>query len=127
MDFNWRYIAYIVMALFGVRLLISAGSSIIPVIKQSFMENDVMKEGVGVNADIVARSQTDKFDANLPVYRLTFKFSIPEGRQIESSLNLPLNAEEVMRYAPGNGISLKYDPKDPKRIALYDKPLILGD
>lgn len=127
MDFSWRYVIYIIVVLLGIRLIIGAYSSIMPAIKQSFMEVDVLKKGIGVNADIVSRSRTDKFDANLPVYKLTFKFVTQEGKIVESSLNIPLDAEEVIRYTPGNGTTLKYDPKDPKRIALYDKPLTLGD
>ena len=88
-----------------------------------------MKKGIGVNADIIARSCTGQFDANIPVYRLTFKFRTQEGVEVHSSLDRALDAEGGMRYTPGNGATLKYDPKNPKRIALddNDRPLILGD
>jgi hypothetical protein len=38
-----------------------------------------------------------------------------------------MNFEERERFKAGNGTTIKYDPKDPKRIALYDRPLILGE
>ncbi|MGW1444222.1 hypothetical protein ACWA06_15915 [Serratia rhizosphaerae] len=47
--------------------------------------------------------------------------------EVESSLTKALSFEEIERFSPGNGTTIKYDPKNPKRIALFDKPLILGD
>lgn len=104
-----------------------AGSMVIPSIRQGMMESEVRRNGIGVNANIISRNRTGMFDAELPVYRLTFKFKTQEGIEIEASLDKPLAAEDVMRFEPGNGTTLKYDPKDPKRIALHDRPLILGD
>lgn len=94
-----------------------------------FVEIKVLRTGIGVNADIVARSPTGHFDANIPVYRLTFRFKTREGVEVHSTLLKTLDADGVMRYAPGNSATIKYDPKDPKRIGMddSDKPLILGN
>ncbi|MGG7447677.1 DUF3592 domain-containing protein [Kosakonia oryzendophytica] len=127
MEFRWIYLVYLFLAFVFFRVVMMAGSMVIPGIRQGMMESEVRRNGIGVNADIVSRNRTDMFDAELPVYRITFKFKTKEGTEVESSLDKALAAEEVMRFAPGNGTTIKYDPKDPKRIALYDKPLILGD
>ncbi|MEJ8321636.1 DUF3592 domain-containing protein [Kosakonia sacchari] len=129
MEFKWIYLAYLFMVLVVIGVIKDVYSSFGPYIKQMFVESKVMKIGVAVNADIIARSRTGKFDANIPIYRLTFKFKTREGVDVQSTLDRALDAEGVMRYAPGNGATLKYDPKNPKRIAMKDsdKPLILGD
>ncbi|WP_200552584.1 DUF3592 domain-containing protein [Kosakonia sp. LAM2021] len=127
MEFRWIYLVYLFIAIVAIRVLIMAGSMVIPGIRQTMMESDVRKNGVGVGATIVSRSRAGSFEGGLPVYRLTFKFKTREGVEVESSLERPLAAEDVMQFEPGNGVTLKYDPKDPKRIALSDRPLILGD
>lgn len=127
MEFRWMYLVYLFIAIVAIRVLIMAGSMVIPGIRQTMMESDVRKNGVGVGATIVSRSRAGSFEGGLPVYRLTFKFKTREGVEVESSLERPLAAEDVMQFEPGNGVTLKYDPTDPKRIALSDRPLILGD
>lgn len=127
MEFRWMYLFYIFMAFVAIRLLMMAGSMVIPGIRQGMMESEVKRTGVGINAQVKARERTGMFDAGLPVYKLTFTFKTKEGVEVESGLDKPLAAEEVMRYSPGEIITIKYDPNDPKRIALYDKPLILDD
>lgn len=98
---------------------------IIPTIRSGFIESKVAKTGVAVNADIIAAQQTTSWGGNKPIYQLTFSFQTQEGTVIQSSLKQALSNEEIERYKPGNGTTIKYDPKDPARIALYDKPLIL--
>lgn len=129
MEFKWMYLFYLFFVFLGIVVVKDVFSSFGSYIRQMFVEAKVWKIGIGVNADIVARSRTGKFDANIPVYRLTFKFQTREGVEVQSTLDRALDAEGVMRYAPGNGATLKYDPKNPKRIAMndLDRPLILGD
>ncbi|QNQ21597.1 DUF3592 domain-containing protein [Kosakonia sp. SMBL-WEM22] len=129
MEFHWIYLIFLFSFLFMVFVLKDIYASFGSYIRQMIVEAKVWKTGIAVNADIIARSRTGLFDANIPVYRLTFKFTTLEGVEVESTLRRSLDAEGVMRYAPGNGATLKYDPKNPKRIAMDDKdrPLILGD
>ncbi|ANR80390.1 hypothetical protein BBB57_20350 [Kosakonia sacchari] len=115
---------FIAMVIFICRLVFAM---LIPGIRQFKMESEVRKIGIGVNADIIHRSKTGMIDGEKPVYRMTFRFKTREGLEVQSSLERPLNMDDFGRYAPGNGVTLKYDPKDPKRIALSDRPLILGD
>ncbi|WP_312692132.1 DUF3592 domain-containing protein [Kosakonia sp.] len=129
MEFDWRYILYLFFAVVVILIMKGFYASFGRYIKQMFVEAQVMKIGIGVNADIIHRSKTALIDADMPVYRLTVKFKTREGVEVQSSIDRALDMEGFTRYAPGNGVALKYDPKNPKRIALYDndRPLILGD
>ncbi|SCC30684.1 hypothetical protein GA0061071_11275 [Kosakonia oryzendophytica] len=129
MEFDWMYIIYLFFAVVFILIIKGFYSFFGGYIKQMFVEARVMKIGIGVNADIIHRSKTALIDAEMPVYRLTVKFRTHEGVEVQSSIDRALDMDGFTRYAPGNGVALKYDPKNPKRIALYDndKPLILGD
>lgn len=129
MEFRWMYLFYLLFVLMAILVVRDVYSSFGAYIRQIFVESKVWKTGIAVNADIISRTRTGKFDANIPIYRLTFSFTTREGAKVQSTLDRALDAEGVMRYAPGNGATLKYDPKNPKRIAMddKDKPLILGD
>ncbi|MGG7447678.1 DUF3592 domain-containing protein [Kosakonia oryzendophytica] len=129
MEFRWMHLFYLFFMFVGVCVIRSIYKSFGVYVRQMFVEIKVLRTGIGVNADIVARSPTGHFDANIPVYRLTFRFKTREGVEVHSTLLRALDADGIMRYAPGNGATLKYDPKDPKRIGMddIDKPLILGD
>lgn len=129
MEFRWMHLYYLFCILVVIGVFVYIGRTWVPYVRQMFVEIKVLRNGVGVNADIIARTRTNRFDANIPVYRLTFKFKTREGLDVQSYLDRPLDAEGVMRYAPGRVVKLKYDPKNPKRIGMDDinKPLILGD
>ncbi|QJT83746.1 DUF3592 domain-containing protein [Kosakonia sp. MUSA4] len=102
-------------------------TDIIPTVKSGFVESRVAKIGIAVNADIIAAQQTSSWGGNKPIYQITFHYKTVDGRDMESSLQKALSFEEIEKYKPGNGTTIKYDPKDPGKIAFYDKPLILGD
>lgn len=129
MSFEWIYLAYLFFFLVAMGMLRLAWTVIMPGIRQFRMESAVRKTGIGVNADIIHRRKTDLIDGEMPVYQLTFAFKTREGVNVQASLERPLDMDGFMRYAPGNGVALKYDPQNPQRIALYpnDRPLILGD
>lgn len=129
MEFRWMHLYYLFFILVAIGIVTYIGRTWGPYVRQMFVEIKVLRIGVGVNADIIARTRTNRFDANIPVYRLTFKFKTREGVEVQSTLDRALDAEGVMRYAPGHVVTLKYDPKNPKRIGMddIDKPLILGD
>lgn len=129
MGFSWIYLGWLFSAVFLFLMLRTVYNNIMPGFRQFKMEYEVLKCGIGVTADIIHRSKTGMISGEEPVYRLTFKFVTRDGVEVQSSLERALDRDEFMRYAPGNGVDLKYDPKDPKRIALYpnDRPMILGD
>lgn len=99
----------------------------IPTIRSGFVESRVAKTGIAVNADIVAAHQTSSWGGNKPIYHITVHFITQNGDKVESSIEKALTFEEIERYKPGNGITIKYEPHKPKNIAIRDKPIILGD
>jgi len=100
---------------------------IIPSVKSGFVESKVVKTGIAVNADIISAQQTTAWGGNKPIYLLTFHYRTNEGVEYESGIKKALSNDEIEKFKPGNGTTIKYDPKNPKSIALYDRPLILGD
>lgn len=106
-----------------LRMLIT---EIIPTIKSGFVERRVAKKGIAVEGDIIASHQTSSWGGNKPIYQITIRFKTYDGQEVESAVKQALSFEEIERYKAGNGITLKYDPKNPKNIAVYDKPIILG-
>ncbi|KTR45716.1 hypothetical protein NS303_21615 [Pantoea ananatis] len=97
----------------------------LPLIKNGFVQANIIKTGIAANADIISTQQTTVWSGGQPVYTICVKFRTLENKQIEASIMRNLTLEEIERFKPGNGTIIKYDPKNPKRIALYDKPLIL--
>ncbi|AMH07783.1 DUF3592 domain-containing protein [Klebsiella aerogenes] len=96
-----------------------------PYLKDSFTHSEVLQSGIAVNADIIAAHQTSAWSGSKPIYRLTFKFKTREQVEVQASLNHTLNFSDIERFKPGNGTTIKYDPANPQRIALYDRPLFL--
>ena len=99
---------------------------IIPTVKSGFVESKVLKSGIAVNADIINVHQTTAWGGNKPIYMLTFHYETHDDVEYESSIKKALSNEEIERFRAGNGTTIKYDPHNPKSIALYDRPLILG-
>lgn len=108
-------------------IYLSLRDNLIVYIKDSFRQASVLKIGIGANADIIVARQTGMWDAENLVYLLTVNFKTREGQEVQASFYTSMNFEERERFKAGNGTTIKYDPKDPKRIALYDRPLILGE
>lgn len=108
-------------------IYLSLRDNLIVYIKDSFRQASVLKTGIGANADIIVARQTGMWDAENPVYLLTVNFKTREGQEVQASFYTSMNFEERERFKAGNGTTIKYDPKDPKRIVLYDRPLILGE
>ncbi len=98
-----------------------------PYMKDGFTQDTVLKKGIAANADIVSAVQTSSWSGNKPIYKLTLKFKVNEGEVIESTTMKALTFKEIENYKEGNQTTIKYDPNDPKKIAIYDKPLILGE
>ncbi|MCT1420882.1 DUF3592 domain-containing protein [Klebsiella aerogenes] len=128
MDFlNTKWFYILLVACFIAFYIIGRDfrSSVIPMIKAGFIENAVLKTGIAVNADIIVAHQTSMWDGNKPIYHLTLKFKTLEGVETEASVDMGLSFEEIERFKPGNGTTIKYDAKNPKRIVIYDRPLFL--
>ncbi|MGX9280673.1 MULTISPECIES: DUF3592 domain-containing protein [Pantoea] len=90
-----------------------------------FFQSAVLKNGIAVNADIVSAQQTTMWGGNKPIYKMTSRFKTQQNQEVEASILKDLSFEEIERFKPRNGAIIKYDPKDPQRITLYDNPLIL--
>ncbi|WP_342325069.1 DUF3592 domain-containing protein [Kosakonia sp. BYX6] len=126
---NVFIISMIVIALvFGVfpmaRFLYT---NVYPYLKDGFSQDFVLKNGIAANADIIYTSQTSSWDGNKPVYQLTLRFMTREQELIEATTMKALTFKEIEHFKEGSGTTIKYDPKDPKKIAIYDKPLVLGE
>lgn len=129
MEWRWMDLFYLVFILLAIFVIWDVYRSFGDYLRGMFTESKVLRTGIGVNADIVARTHTGRSDADQPIYRLTFRFKTQQGVEVHATLLRALNADGLIRYAPGNGATIKYDPNNPKRIGMNhtDKPLILGD
>lgn len=101
-------------------------TTLYPYLKDGFSQDAVLKNGIAVNADIIYTEQTISWDGNKPVYKLTLRFKTAEHQVVEATTMKALTFKEIEQFKEGNGTTIKYDPKDPKKIAIYDKPLVLG-
>lgn len=101
-------------------------TEIIPTIKSGFVESRVAKTGITVEADIVASHQTTSWGGNKPIYQITVHFKTEDGLEVEASIKEALALDEIVKYKPGNSITIKYDPKDPRKITIHNNPIILG-
>lgn len=123
------YITMAVIALvFGVfpiaRFL---GSNVFPYLKNSAAQDSVLQKGVRANAEIIAALQTNSWTGNKPIYKLTLRFTTQNGDVVESALLKALTFNEIENYKEGYLLTIKYDPLKPDRIAIDEKPLILGE
>lgn len=96
-------------------------------IRQLFIEAHVMKHGIGANADIIALKRTNWMDRRSVYCELVLRFKTREGQMVQASVFQFLDSREIVRFAEGNGTTVKYSPQNPQHIVLYDRPLILGD
>lgn len=96
-------------------------------IRQMFIEVHVSKYGIGANADIIALKRTNLMERRTVYCELVLRFRTREGQVVQASVFEHLNRREIVRFAEGNGTTVKYDPQNPQHIILYDRPLILGD
>ncbi|PDO83397.1 DUF3592 domain-containing protein [Kosakonia pseudosacchari] len=96
-------------------------------IRQLFIEAHVMKHGIGANADIIALKRTNWMDRRSVYCELVLRFKTREGQVVQASVFQFLDSREIVRFAEGNGTTVKYSPQNPQHIVLYDRPLILGD
>jgi len=102
-------------------------TNLFPYLKDGFSQDAVLENGIAANAEIIFTSQTSSWDGNKPVYKLTLRFETQENEIVEATIMKALTFKEIEQFKEGNGTTIKYDPKDPKKIAIYDKPLILGE
>ena len=101
-------------------------SNVYPYLKDSFSQDAVLENGIVANANIVETFQTSSWTGNKPIYKLTLRFNTEPGQVIESSLLKALTFKEIENYKEGNQVTIKYDPEKPEKIAIQEKPIILG-
>ncbi|MER1668616.1 DUF3592 domain-containing protein [Klebsiella aerogenes] len=101
-------------------------SNVYPYLKDSFSQDAVLENGIAANANIVETFQTSSWTGNKPIYKLTLRFNTETGQVIESSLLKALTFKEIENYKEGNQVTIKYDPEKPEKIAIQEKPIILG-
>lgn len=123
MDISLYDIIFLVVA----ALLLFGFYKLVRWIRQMFIEVHVSKYGIGANADIIALKRTRWMDRRSVYCEVVLRFRTREGVVVQSSVFQHLNRREIVRFAEGNGTTVKYDPQNPQHIILYDRPLILGD
>ena len=101
-------------------------SNVYPYLKDSFSQDAVLENGIVANANTVETFQTSSWTGNKPIYKLTLRFNTETGQVIESSLLKALTFKEIENYKEGNQVTIKYDPEKPEKIAIQEKPIILG-
>ncbi|MHC5178154.1 DUF3592 domain-containing protein [Serratia rhizosphaerae] len=102
-------------------------TNFLPYLKDGFSQDAVLKYGVATDAEIVNTVRTSSWDGGKPVYKLTFRFKTKDNELVESTIMKPFTFKEIGFLKEGYIATIKYDPAKPHKIALYDKPLILGD
>ncbi|AYH05521.1 DUF3592 domain-containing protein [Pectobacterium parmentieri] len=98
-----------------------------PYIKSGNSQQNALKNGIMADANIISSIQTSAWSGNMPIYKITLKFMTSDNENIETSIMTALSFKEIERLKEGNMVTIKYDPKNPRKIAIYDKPLILGE
>lgn len=95
-------------------------TNFLPYLKDGFSQDAVLKYGVATDAEIVNTVQTSSWDGG-------FRFKTKDNELVESTIMKPLTFKEIGFLKEGYIATIKYDPAKPHKIALYDKPLILGN
>lgn len=126
---NTFFIIMIIIALiFGIfpmtRFLYT---NVYPYVRDNLMQDAVLKSGISTNAKVIKSLQTSTWSGNKPVYKLTFRFETKDDHVVESTIMKALTFKEIEILKEGGCATIKYDPKDPRRIAVSNKPLILGE
>lgn len=101
-------------------------TNVYPYMKDGFTQDAVLKSGVSTNAEIINTLQTSSWSGNKPIYKLTLRFKTKENQMVESTIIKALTFKEIESFKEGNYTEIKYDPQDPQKVAISDKPLILG-
>ncbi|MCS2164507.1 DUF3592 domain-containing protein [Scandinavium manionii] len=127
--FSERWLLISVTIIFFVFFILSKtiGMQFFTMIKNGFTETAVLQKGIAVNADIISAQQTSMWGGGRPIYRLTLKFKTMENQDVEVDILKALTFAEIENLKPGSGTTIKYDKDNVKCIALYGKPLVLGD
>lgn len=120
-------IIYVIFIIVIAALLLFGLYKLVRWIRQLFIEVHVSKYGIGANADIIALKRTNLMERRTVYCELVLRFRTREGQVVQASVFEHLNRREIVRFAEGNGTTVKYDPQNPQHIILYDRPLILGD
>ncbi|NUU67677.1 DUF3592 domain-containing protein [Enterobacteriaceae bacterium BIT-l23] len=102
-------------------------TNVYPYLKDGFVQDSVLKNGITASAEIINTYQTSSWSGNKPIYKLTFRFETKDNDVVESTIMKALTFKEIDNLKEGAVTAIKYDPNNPNKIALYDKPLILGD
>ncbi|MDZ7323083.1 DUF3592 domain-containing protein [Kosakonia sacchari] len=123
MPYHLDYVVFAFVAALAAFLLYYA----LRWVRQLFIEAHVMKHGIGANADIIALKRTNWMDRRSVYCELVLRFRTREGQLVQASVFQHLDSREIVRFAEGNGTTVKYSPQNPQHIVLYDRPLILGD
>ena len=101
-------------------------TNVYPYMKDGFTQDAVLKSGVSTNAEIINTLQTSSWSGNKPIYKLTLRFKTKENQMVESTIIKALTFKKIESFKEGNYTEIKYDPQDPQKVAISDKPLILG-
>ena len=78
----------------------------------------ILAEGRAATGEIIRLEDTGNRSNHDPEVQVWVEYTTEDGRRMTSYFTRYLSAVEVMNYQPGTGVTIKYDPQQPGKIAL---------
>lgn len=108
----------VIVAIIGLLLIKFFYLGTYPYLSSMVDQKMALKDGVVVNAEIIAAKQTTLWVDDDSIFKLKIRYKTKEGKMFNSLTMKALPFNEIMNYRKGAQVTIKYLPKKPKIIAL---------
>lgn len=110
----------IVIAVVSV-LVLGTVAALGPDVLRHFKNQGVLKEGIPATAVIKDLKDTGNRYNNNPQVVMTLEVTPKDGKPYTAQLITVVSVVDLARLQPGSVVNVKYDPKQPTRVALDSK------
>ncbi|KIG12360.1 hypothetical protein DB30_01551 [Enhygromyxa salina] len=110
---KWIAIGVVLVVVLGLITLVAA-----PMLLPAWQEHQLLENGTDATAKILKIIDTrDKVNEN-PVVQLSVEVHPEGGEPYRAAIVTPLSAVDLKNYDVGGMVRVRFDPKDPKKVAL---------
>ncbi len=110
----------IVIAVVSI-LVLGTVAALGPDVLRHFKTQGVLKEGIPATAVIKDLKDTGNRYNNNPQVIMTLEVTPKDGKPYTAQLTTVVSVVDLASLRPGSVINIKYDPKQPTRVALDTK------
>ena len=110
-----------IFMIIGVPALL-AGLVLVPMARRAMQTQYVLAHGLPAQAVVVALQDTGNTINNRQVYRIVLRLQLTGSTGQDASVQRVLTGTDVLVFAPGRIVGVKYNPQDPRQVALVPGP-----